>query len=145
MSKYHGWTPKTTLIFSWLSGKILKKSKKSFLEWKEKQVWELIKLVFAKKSLLKWLWKSWYTRIYYSLFDKQISAKDSDGVKHVLEKSWFNRGSIIMVQGFRSGDNFIPKKYGSNSGHQLYKVTAINPDGTLEFQGERYQGTYEDE
>ena len=86
-----------------------------------------------------------FNKEYFSLFDKQISAKDSDGVKHVLEKSWFNRGSIIMVQGFRSGDNFIPKKYGSNSGHQLYKVTAINPDGTLEFQGERYQGTYEDE
>ena len=80
-----------------------------------------------------------FRKEYFSLFDKQISVINDDGTKSVVEKSWFNRGSIIMVQGFRSNDNFIAKKYGTSGGHQLYKVSAINRDGTLNFQSERYQ------
>ena len=80
-----------------------------------------------------------FRKEYFSLFDKQISVINDDGTKSVVEKSWFNRGSIIMVQGFRSNDNFIAKKYGTSAGHQLYKVSAINRDGTLNFQSERYQ------
>ena len=80
-----------------------------------------------------------FRKEYFSLFDKQLSVINDDGTKSVVEKSWFNRGSIIMVQGFRSNDNFIAKKYGSTGGHQLYKVSSINNDGTLTFQSERYQ------
>lgn len=58
-----------------------------------------------------------FRKEYFAMFDKQISKKQEDGTKKVVEKSWFNRGSIIMIQGFRSGDNFIPKKYASSGGH----------------------------
>ena len=81
-----------------------------------------------------------FRKEYFSLFDKQISEKGLDGVKHVVEKSWFNRGSMIVVQGFRSGDNFIPKKYASQGGHQLYKIDEILPDGELILRDSRYQG-----
>jgi DNA polymerase-3 subunit alpha len=57
-----------------------------------------------------------------------------------MEKSWFNRGSMVVVTGIRSGDDFISKKYASTGGHQLYKITTINDDGTLELQTERYKG-----
>jgi hypothetical protein len=56
-----------------------------------------------------------------------------------VERSWFNRGSIILVNGIRSGDDFISKKYASTGGHQLYKITQVNDDGTLELQTERYK------
>ena len=52
------------------------------------------------------------------MFDKQISERQLDGTKKVKEKSWFNRGNMIVVTGIRSGDDFISKKYASTGGHQ---------------------------
>lgn len=81
-----------------------------------------------------------FRKEYFALFDKQISERGEDGVKHVVEKSWFNRGNMIAVSGIRSGDNFIPKKYASTGGHQLYKINKIEPNGDIELQIERYGG-----
>jgi DNA polymerase-3 subunit alpha len=58
-----------------------------------------------------------FRKEYFSLFDKQISERGADGVKHVVEKSWFNRGNKIVVMGIRSGDNFVSKKYAASGGH----------------------------
>ena len=86
-----------------------------------------------------------FRKEYFSLFDKQISERQSDGTKKIMEKSWFNRGNMIIVQGFRSGDNFIPKKYASSGGgHQLYKIDKISPDGELILKDARYQGGIEE-
>lgn len=81
-----------------------------------------------------------FSKTYFPMFDKQISAKQADGKKKVLEKSWFNRGSMIMVNGVRNGDTFMAKKYSSTQGHQLYKILDVHEDGTLELLGERAQG-----
>ena len=86
-----------------------------------------------------------FRKEYFSLFDKQISQKQPDGTKKIMEKSWFNRGNMIVVQGIRSGDDFIPKKYASTIGHQLYHIDAIQPNGDLVLRSERYQGVAEDE
>lgn len=86
-----------------------------------------------------------FRKEYFSLFDKQISEKGEDGIKHVKEKSWFNRGNMIVVTGMRSGDNFISKKYASTGGHQLYRIEKINDDGTLELKDSRYQGGIEED
>ena len=85
-----------------------------------------------------------FRKEYFSLFDKQISEKGEDGIKHVKEKSWFNRGNMIVVTGMRSGDNFISKRYASTGGHQLYKIDKINEDGSLILRNERYKGELED-
>lgn len=86
-----------------------------------------------------------FRKEYFSMFDKQISERGEDGTKHVIEKSWFNRGSMIVVQGIRSGDTFIAKKYASSGGgHQLYKITEVFPNGEIALQTERYQGGYEE-
>ena len=86
-----------------------------------------------------------FRKEYFALFDKQISVRGADGVKHVVEKSWFNRGSMIVVMGIRSGDDFVSKKYASAGGHQLYKITSINEeDGSLILQDARFQGEIED-
>lgn len=85
-----------------------------------------------------------FRKEYFALFDKQISARGADGVKHVVEKSWFNRGSMIVVMGIRSGDDFISKKYASTGGHQLYKIDSIDEWGDLTLRDSRYQGEAED-
>ena len=66
-------------------------------------------------------------------------------MKHVVEKSWFNRGSMIVVMGIRSEDNFVSKKYASSGGHQLYKIDTIEPDGDLILRNTRYQGEAEED
>ena len=38
-----------------------------------------------------------FRKEYFALFDKRISAKGEDGKKHIIEKSWFDRGSMIIV------------------------------------------------
>ena len=85
-----------------------------------------------------------FRKEYFSMFDKQISERQEDGTKKVIEKSWYNRGSMLVIQGFRSGDNFIPKKYASSGGHQLYKVDAIGKNGDLVLRNARYQGDTDD-
>ena len=60
---------------------------------------------------------------------------------HIAESSWFDRGSLIMVQGMRSGDQFIAKKYkNSGSPHRLYKMTEVKDDGDILLTSERVQG-----
>ena len=86
-----------------------------------------------------------FRKEYFSLYDKQISIKQPDGTKKIIEKSWFNRGNMIVVQGIRSGDDFILKKYASTPGHQLYHIDNILPNGNLVLRSERYQGVVEDE
>ena len=86
-----------------------------------------------------------FRKEYFSLFDKQISEKGVDGVKHVVEKSWFNRGNMIVVQGIRSGDDFVAKKYQSTGGHQLYRIESIDENGDLVLKDQRYQGGIEED
>ncbi len=85
-----------------------------------------------------------FRKEYFALFDKRISERGEDGVKHVVEKSWFDRGSMIMVQGIRSGDTFITKKYSSSIGHQLYHILQVDKEGDLILQNERYKGEGEE-
>ena len=81
-----------------------------------------------------------FRKEYFAMFDKQISERGADGVKHIVEKSWFNRGNMIVVTGMRSGDDFISKKYASTGGHQLYRINEILDNGDLVLQDSRYQG-----
>ena len=87
-----------------------------------------------------------FRKEYFALFDKQISVRQADGTKKVMEKSWFNRGNMIVVQGIRMEDTFIPKKYSSiGSEHQLYRIIDIDKDGNIKLQTERYQGGVEED
>lgn len=86
-----------------------------------------------------------FRREYFALFDKQISAPGDDGKNHIVEKSWFNRGNKIIIMGMRRGDDFVAKKYASSSGHQLYRIVEVLPDGDLVITNQRAQGVAEDE
>lgn len=81
----------------------------------------------------------------FALYDKQVSMKNEDGTKKVLEKSWFNRGNMIIVQGIRSGDSFIAKRYNSTPGHTLYHIDSIDEFGDVILRDKRYQGEVEED
>ena len=82
---------------------------------------------------------------YFSMFDKQISERQADGTKKIIEKSWFNRGNMILVQGIRRGDEFVPKTYANTAGHQLYHIDTIYDNGDLLLRHNRAQGETDDE
>lgn len=75
----------------------------------------------------------------FAIYDKQISMRDADGVKHVVEPSWFKRGNLLMIQGIRRGNDFIPKKRRNSVFPIISKITEVHDDGSLEFQFERIE------
>lgn len=79
------------------------------------------------------IWKNQFAK-----YDRQISEVGVDGKKHVMEKSWFQRGNLLYIQGIRRGDSFIPKTYkGSLHRIPIMKITKI--DGkNIEFTNLRY-------
>lgn len=81
-----------------------------------------------------------FNKELFAMYDKQISEIQPDGTKKVKEKSWFNRGSKVLIQGFRRGDEFVAKKYSSTPGHHICKITSIDEKGEIILQEERYQG-----
>ena len=56
------------------------------------------------------------------MYNRQISELGEDGIKHVIEKGWFVRGTKLLVTGFRRDDTFVGKTYKNNGFHQLYKM-----------------------
>jgi DNA polymerase-3 subunit alpha len=75
----------------------------------------------------------------FAMFDKRLSQKGADGRKHVLENSWCSRGTLLMIQGIRRENDFIPKKRKDSFYPVISKITAMHEDGTLEFQTERLE------
>ena len=60
-----------------------------------------------------------------------------------MERSWFNRGSMLMIQGIRNEDTFLAKRYNSTPGHTIYKIESIDKNGDVVLCSERYKGDTE--
>lgn len=81
----------------------------------------------------------------FSFYDKTISKDngiDDKGnlKKIILEDGWFKRGNLLLITGFRRGDQFKPKRYkDSVYQHALQKIIEIKENGDLILQGERIQ------
>lgn len=75
----------------------------------------------------------------FNFYDKQISEiDDSTDTKTVLEKSWFARGTKLLVTGYRREDQFVAKQYkDSVYKHSLQLITGIKKDGALNLVSER--------
>jgi len=84
------------------------------------------------------------TRDQYAKFKKQISVINPDGSKTIVEKSWFTRGSMVLLTGFRRDDQFILKTYKSTNSHQLYKIDKVVGD-SISMRHERMIGVEEEE
>ena len=69
----------------------------------------------------------------YSEYDKQISKYNPElGRKEVIERSWFKRGTKLVVSGWRSGDQFMARSRQSEERHAFYKIKDVKDDGELE-------------
>lgn len=73
----------------------------------------------------------------FAHYDKQISQRGADGKKHVVEASWFKRGTKIIITGLKQSDGFLAKKYTKTPYSLVEKITSISEDGLLEIQKER--------
>jgi len=72
------------------------------------------------------IWKN-----QFAAWDKQISERDSEGKKHVIEKSWFTRGTKLIISGVKREDSFIPKKYKSSEYPLFEKIIEIDDKGFI--------------
>lgn len=81
-----------------------------------------------------------FSKEYFAMAARQISERQEDGTKKVVEKGWMTRGTKLLVQGFRREDMFIAKTYAKTNGHQLYKILNINDKGDLILTHERKEG-----
>lgn len=77
---------------------------------------------------------------YFSQYNKRISEVRLDGTKKIMEQGFFRRGTMLVCNGIRRGDTFVLKAYKrkGNIQHQLYKITKVNKDGTIEMTNNRY-------
>lgn len=74
----------------------------------------------------------------FNFYNRQISQINEDGTKTVLEKSWFQRGTKLLVTGFRRGENFIPRQYkDSLYKHSVQLIKGIDDNGDLEMISDR--------
>lgn len=75
-------------------------------------------------------------RNQYAIYDKQIS-KRVDGKKKIIERSWFKKGTKLIVVGIRRGDTFVPKTYYSSKWKKpIYKILDVQ-DQEIIVQAER--------
>ena len=69
----------------------------------------------------------------YSKYDKQISQLNKEtGHKEVIEKSWFKKGTKLVVRGYRSGDQFMARGKQSEGKYPFYRITNIDDLGKIE-------------
>lgn len=68
----------------------------------------------------------------YASYNSNISFIDENGDKITLEKSMFEKGNCVLVQGFRRGSQFVAKKYkNSTYSHCMVRVTNIDVETGL--------------
>ena len=79
-----------------------------------------------------------FTKDYFAMFGRQISEKQEDGTKKVVEKGWFQRGTKLMCTGIRRGDMFVTKTYTHTPTHQLYKILDITETGDMVLEHNRH-------
>ena len=85
-----------------------------------------------------------FSKDQYAKYKKQISQVQADGTKKIIEKSWFKRGTLLMLTGYRREDQFVVKTYANTPTHSIYKITnVVGPDMILQY--ERAKGNEEEE
>ncbi len=84
-----------------------------------------------------------FTKEGYAHYDSQISRM-AGGKKEIVERSWFNRGSGLLIHGFKRDGMFVAKKYKKSAmDHTVYKILSVK-DGKPELQKERKIGKVEE-
>ena len=73
-----------------------------------------------------------FYKTQFAKYDRQLSERDSEGKKHIVEKSWFTRGNKLMIIGIRRDDFFIPKIYNNSIyDSSIIYIDDINENGII--------------
>lgn len=68
----------------------------------------------------------------YSKYDKQLSQLNKEtGKKEIIERSWFKRGTNLIVYGYRSADQFMARSKQSEGKFAFYKILDMDDVGNL--------------
>lgn len=78
-----------------------------------------------------------FTKEQYAFYNRQLSQKQEDGKKKVVEKGWFARGVKLMITGIRRDDMFVAKTYKNTQTHQIYRIDNISNNGQMELTHDR--------
>lgn len=79
-----------------------------------------------------------YSKGQHAHYDKQISQVGEDGKKKIIEKSWFKRGTLLLVAGTRIDDTFKAMNYTDSIFlHTTERILEIYDNGSLLLQTER--------
>ena len=107
------------------------------------ELWRIVGTVIDKNKLKNLIVLSTPTgvvevkvyRAQFSKYDKQLSEKQPDGTKKIVEKSWFARGNKLMLTGIRRDNTFVPKVY-KNSPFQypIQLIEEVKDNGKLVFR-----------
>lgn len=62
---------------------------------------------------------------YFAKYNRRIT-ENVGGVNKVIEPGWFNKGNLLIVNGYKNSGMFRSKRYKKSNYHQLYKITSIN-------------------
>jgi DNA polymerase-3 subunit alpha len=79
-----------------------------------------------------------FSKDNYALYAKQIAEENNEGVKEVKEKSWFSRGTKLLLTGYRRDNTFVIKTYKNTPTHQVYLISDVKSNGDLELSHLRY-------
>lgn len=74
---------------------------------------------------------------FFAKYNRRISESVGDTSK-IMELGWFQKGTLVVVNGYKRSDQFISKKYKNTPSERLYKITQINSDGTIVMTAKRY-------
>ena len=74
---------------------------------------------------------------YFAKYNRRISDI-IDGENKVVENGWFNRGTLLMLTGWRNGDMFRCRSRKKSVYPQIYKITEIYKGYVLRGTDKRY-------
>lgn len=76
-------------------------------------------------------------REYFAAYNRRISDT-INGETKVMEQGWFQRGTLVVLNGTRRGDSFALRSYKRTPSHKLYIIDQVKEDGSIVMRHTRY-------
>lgn len=64
-----------------------------------------------------------FNRIDFANYNRRVTEDGSDGTSHVVDPSWFDRGTLLLICGYRREGMFVAKAYSRTRWPLLFKIT----------------------
>ena len=81
-----------------------------------------------------------FNKNQFVYYDKRLSVVNEDGVKKVVENTWFQRGNLLFIRGIRNESQFRVKTYKNGIyEHSVELIEKVYEDGVCLTKKERTQ------